>query len=73
MNQYPMLLSGGMWGTIELTYDESEIHSKKIRPFKVAAFTPFQISVINLNEFIEKRSAVHDRRVARYPGQLLRP
>ena len=56
VNQYPMLLSGGMWGTIELTYDESEIHSKKIRPFKVVSFTPFQISVINLNEFVEKRS-----------------
>jgi len=56
VNQYPMLLSGGMWGTIELTYDESEVHSKKIRPFKVVSFTPFQISVINLNEFIEKRS-----------------
>lgn len=56
VNQYPMLLSGGMWGTVELTYDESEIHSKKIRPFKVLSFTPFQISVINLTEFIEKRS-----------------
>jgi ATP-dependent Lon protease len=56
VNQYPMLLSGGMWGTIDVTYDESEIHSKKIRPFKVAAFTPFQVSVINLQEYIEKRS-----------------
>ena len=37
VRQYPMLLSGGMWGTIELTYDESEIHGKKIRPFKVAS------------------------------------
>lgn len=56
VHQYPMLLSGGMWGTIDVAYDESEIHNKKIRPFKVAAFTPFQISVINLQEFIEKRS-----------------
>jgi len=56
VNQYPMILSGGMWGTIELTYDESEVHSKKIRPFKVVSFTPFQISVINLSEFIRKRS-----------------
>lgn len=50
-----MLLAGGMWGTIDLTYDETEIHNKKIRPFKVTAFTPFQVSVINLDEFIEKR------------------
>jgi ATP-dependent Lon protease len=56
VNQYPMLLSGGMWGTIDVTYDESEVHHKKIRPFKVAAFTPFQVSVINLQEYLEKRS-----------------
>ncbi len=30
VRQYPMLLSGGMWGTIDLTYDETEIHNKKI-------------------------------------------
>lgn len=55
VRQYPMLLSGGMWGTISLTYDETEIHNKKIRPFKVTEFTPFQISVIDLDEYIEKR------------------
>ena len=56
IRQYPMLLSGGMWGTIDLTYDETEIHNKKIRPFKITGFTPFQVSVINLDEFIERRS-----------------
>ena len=55
VRQYPMLLSGGMWGTITLTYDETEIHNKKIRPFKVTEFTPFQISVIDLSEYIDKR------------------
>jgi len=55
IRQYPMLLSGGMWGTIDLTYDETEVHDKKIRPFKITAFTPFQISIINLNEYIQKR------------------
>ncbi len=55
VRQYAMLLSGGMWGTIDLTYDETEVHQKKIRPFKVTGFTPFQISVINLDEYIEKR------------------
>jgi len=55
VRQYPMLLSGGMWGTIDLTYDEAEIHNKKIRPFKITGFTPFQVSVINLDEYIEKR------------------
>jgi ATP-dependent Lon protease len=55
VRQYPMLLSGGMWGTITLTYDETEVHSKKIRPFKVTEFTPFQISVIDVDDYIEKR------------------
>lgn len=55
VRQYPMLLSGGMWGTIDLTYDETETHNKKIRPFKITAFTPFQVSVINLDEFVEHR------------------
>ena len=50
-----MLLAGGMWGTIDLTYDETEVHGKKIRPFKITSFTPFQVSVINLDEFISKR------------------
>jgi ATP-dependent Lon protease len=55
VRQYPMLLSGGMWGTITLTYDETEVHNKKIRPFKVVEFTPFQISVIDLAEYVENR------------------
>jgi len=60
VRRYPMLLAGGMWGTIEVTYDETEIHNKKIRPFKVTDFTPFQISIINLGEFIEKRAQFND-------------
>ena len=56
VRQYPMLLSGGMWGTIDLTYDETEIHGKKIRPFKITGFMPFQVSVINVDEYIEKRA-----------------
>ena len=73
VRQYPMLLSGGMWGTITLTYDETEVHNKKIRPFKVTEFTPFQISVIDLNEYIEKRRQFEARRMAGRPGQLDRP
>lgn len=56
VRQYPMLLAGGMWGTIELTYDETEVYNKKIRPFKVVTFTPFQVSVINLDDYLQKRS-----------------
>ena len=60
VKQYPMLLAGGMWGTIALTYDETEVHNKKIRPFKVTDFTPFQISLIDVGEFIEKRKSFSD-------------
>lgn len=60
VKQYPMLLAGGMWGTIQLTYDETEVHNKKIRPFKVVDFTPFQISMIDVAEFIEKRGEFSD-------------
>jgi len=56
VRQYPMLLSGGMWGTIELTYDETQVYNKKIRPFTVTAFTPFQVTIINLEEFVSKRA-----------------
>lgn len=55
VRQYPMLLSGGMWGTIEMEYDETCIQGGKIRPFKITGFTPFQVSMIDLKEFIEKR------------------
>lgn len=60
VRQYPMLLAGGMWGTITLTYDETEVHNKKIRPFKAIEFTPFQISMIDVREFIEKRKLFSD-------------
>lgn len=60
VRQYPMLLAGGMWGTVELTYDEQEVHNNKIRPFKVLDFTPFQISMIDINEFIAKRHEFDD-------------
>jgi ATP-dependent Lon protease len=55
VKQYPMLLAGGVWGTIDLTYDETEVHNKKIRPFKITGFTPFQVAVVNLDEYIEQR------------------
>jgi ATP-dependent Lon protease len=49
-----------MWGTIQLTYDETEVHNKKIRPFVVTDFTPFQIALIDLGEFLAKRREFGD-------------
>lgn len=60
VKQYPMLLAGGMWGTIQLTYDETEVHDRKIRPFKVVEFTPFQIAIIDAREFVGKRAQFTD-------------
>jgi len=60
VKRYSMLLAGGMWGTIDLTYDETEVHNKKIRPFVATEFTPFQISMIDIREFIEKRKLFDD-------------
>jgi ATP-dependent Lon protease len=60
VKQYPMLLAGGMWGTIQLTYDETEVHDRKIRPFKVVEFTPFQIAMIDAREFVSKRARFTD-------------
>jgi ATP-dependent Lon protease len=60
VKQYPMLLAGGMWGTIQLTYDENEVHDRKIRPFKVVEFTPFQIAMIDTREFVDKRGQFSD-------------
>ena len=60
VKQYPMLLAGGMWGTIQLTYDENEVHDRKIRPFKVVEFTPFQVAMIDSREFVEKRGLFSD-------------
>ncbi|MCI0726507.1 MAG: BREX system Lon protease-like protein BrxL [Chloroflexi bacterium] len=61
VKQYPMLLAGGMWGTIRLTYDETNVVDGKIRPFTVLEFTPFQIAYIDLNEFISKRRQFDDK------------
>jgi ATP-dependent Lon protease len=61
VKRYPMLLAGGMWGTIDLTYDETEVHNKKIRPFVAVDFTPFQISMIDIKEFIENRNLFDDQ------------
>ena len=36
------------------------MHNKKIRPFKVVEFTPFQIAMIDVREFVDKRAQFSD-------------
>ncbi|MFQ6041842.1 MAG: BREX system Lon protease-like protein BrxL [Candidatus Poribacteria bacterium] len=56
LKQYQRLL-GGMWGIVELGYDNTLIHNRAIRPFIVLSFVPFQVVRIDMDEFLEARSA----------------
>jgi ATP-dependent Lon protease len=49
------LLSGGAWGTMVIEYDPNyELKGKKY-PFYISDFHPFQITRLDLNDYIEKR------------------
>lgn len=49
------LLTAGAWGTMKIVYDPTyEIKNRKY-PFLVIKFTPFQITRINLEDYLEKR------------------
>ena len=73
VRQYPMLLSGGMWGTIDLTYDETEVHNKKIRPFKVLGLHPVPDFDDRPATSSSRSGRSSRRRVAGHPDQLLWP
>lgn len=52
-----VLMTSGAWGTMEMEYDGTyEIKSRKY-PFYIRDFTPLQYTRLNLDDFIEKRSA----------------
>jgi ATP-dependent Lon protease len=55
INKYPRLM-GGMWGIVELSYDEAQVWKGKVTPLVVTDFTPFQHGRIDVDEFCEKRS-----------------
>jgi ATP-dependent Lon protease len=55
-----VLLTSGAWGTMEMEYDGTyEIKSRKY-PFYIREFTPLQYTRLNLDDFVEKRSAFTD-------------
>ncbi len=56
VRDYEPLLHGGMWGTVTIGYDEKIVHNKKIRPFVVLEFTPFQVARVQLEDYIAQRS-----------------
>ena len=50
------LLAGGAWGTCTIEYDNNYKIGSRIYPFVITDFKPFQITRVNLDDFIEKRN-----------------
>ncbi|HSE82924.1 MAG TPA: BREX system Lon protease-like protein BrxL, partial [Thermodesulfobacteriota bacterium] len=51
-----ILLSGGAWGTMVVEYDPQYELKGRIYPFYIREFTPFQITRLSLEDYVEKRS-----------------
>ena len=49
------LLTGGAWGTMTIEYDARYEIRSRIYPFFVRDFKPFQITRLDLDDYIEKR------------------
>lgn len=55
-----VLMTSGAWGTMEMEYDGTyDIKGRKF-PFYIREFTPLQYTRLNLDDFVEKRSAFTD-------------
>lgn len=50
------LLTVGAWGTIQIAFDPSYKLRSRLYPFVVVSFTPFQITNINIDEWVQKRN-----------------
>jgi len=50
-----ILLSGGAWGTLTIVYDSQYSLKGRIYPFNITEFTPFQITRLDLDDYIQKR------------------
>ncbi len=51
-----VLLGAGAWGTMTIEYDPSYEIKGRIYPFYIKEFTPFQVTRLNIDDYIEKRS-----------------
>jgi len=57
LNEYgDVLLSGGAWGTLTIEYDPQYELKGRLYPFYIDEFTPFQITRISLEDYLEKRN-----------------
>lgn len=50
-----ILLAGGAWGTMVVEYDPQYELKGRLYPFNIREFTPFQITRLSLDDYIEKR------------------
>ncbi len=50
------LLSGGAWGTMTIEYDAAYQLGGRIYPFYIREFQPFQITRLDLDDYIAKRA-----------------
>lgn len=55
-----MLLTTGAWGVFRIVYDESYVIRKKLYPFLMIEFRPIQITDINVDTWVERRSEFTD-------------
>ncbi len=57
LNDYgDILLTGGAWGTMTIEYDARYELKGRIYPFLIREFKPFQITRLDLDDYIEKRA-----------------
>lgn len=54
------LLTGGAWGTMTIEYDAKYELSGKIYPFFVREFKPFQITRLDIDDYVAKRRLFSD-------------
>jgi ATP-dependent Lon protease len=50
------LLGAGAWGTMTIEYDPKYEIKGRIYPFYIKEFTPFQVTRLNLDDYIDKRA-----------------
>ena len=50
-----ILLAGGAWGTMVVEYDPQYELKGRLYPFNINEFTPFQITRLSIDDYIEKR------------------
>ena len=51
-----VLLGAGAWGTMTIQYDPLYAIKSRIYPFYINDFTPFQVTRLNIDDYIERRA-----------------